>query len=197
MERKLITEKSEQVKIIRSGRKTLSLEISSEGEVVVRAPRRTSEKTIREFVRSKAAWIEKHLEKVRAAKSAAADAGGFTPDEIRAMADKALELVSARAEYYANILGVKYGKVTVRNQRTRWGSCSSKGNLNFNCLLALAPSEVLDSVVVHELCHLKEMNHSEKFYAEVLRVFPDYFRCHKWLKENGGALLARMNLIKS
>ena len=93
---------------------------------------------------------------------------------------------------YAEKLGVSYGRITIRNQRSRWGSCSGKGNLNFNCLLMLAPPEVLDSVVVHELCHLRQMNHSERFYAEVLRVFPDYWRCHRWLKENGGALMQRM-----
>lgn len=187
----------EKVKIIRSGRKTLSLEISRDGEVIVRAPNRAREKDIADFVRSKEAWIKKHLEKVRAANSAAKDAGGFTQDEIRAMAERTLELVAARAEYYASIIGVKYGKITVRNQKTRWGSCSSKGNLNFNCLLALVPPEVLDSVVVHELCHLKEMNHSEKFYAEVLKVFPDYRKCRRWLKENGGELMGRMNLNNS
>ena len=67
-----------------------------------------------------------------------------------------------------------------------------KGNLNFNCLLMLAPPEVLDSVIVHELCHRKVMNHSDKFYAEVLRAFPNYRICSKWLKENGDMLIMRM-----
>ena len=108
------------------------------------------------------------------------------------MADRALEVIPRRAAYYAPLVGVQYGRITIRNQRTRWGSCSGKRNLNFNCLLMLAPPEVVDSVVVHELCHLKEMNHSPRFYAEVLRVFPDYRKWDKWLKENGAALLARM-----
>lgn len=85
-----------------------------------------------------------------------------------------------------------YGRITIRNQRSKWGSCSSKGNLNFNCLLMLAPQEVIDSVVVHELCHRKEMNHSNKFYAEVLRVFPEYWTWDKWLKDNGNMLMLRM-----
>ena len=75
---------------------------------------------------------------------------------------------------------------------TRWGSCSSKGNLNFNCLLLLAPPEVLDSVVVHELCHRKEMNHSPAFWREVYRVFPKYDEADRWLKENGPVLTARL-----
>ena len=194
MKKEFVLENFEKVKLIRSGRKTLSLEITPNGEIVVRAPYRASEKSIKRFVESKSEWIEKHLEKVRAAQRTAREAGGFTDDEIRAMAEKTLELVTSRAEYFAGIMGVKYRRITVRNQKTRWGSCSSKGNLNFNCLLALVPPEVLDSVVIHELCHLKEMNHSEKFYAEVLRVFPDYYRCNKWLKENGRALIRRMNL---
>ena len=85
-----------------------------------------------------------------------------------------------------------YGRITIRNQRTRWGSCSVKGNLNFNCLLMLTPPQVLDSVVVHELCHRKEMNHSPAFYEHVLRVFPEYRKWDKWLKENGAAIMARM-----
>ena len=84
------------------------------------------------------------------------------------------------------------GRVTIRNQKSKWGSCSSKGNLNFNCLLMLTPPEVLDSVVVHELCHLKEMNHSPRFYAEVRRVFPDYDKWDRWLKEHGAAIMRRM-----
>ncbi|MBR0136778.1 MAG: M48 family metallopeptidase, partial [Clostridia bacterium] len=69
----------------------------------------------------------------------------------------------------------------------------SKGNLNFNCLLMLTPPEIIDSVVVHELCHLKHMNHSPRFYAEVRRVFPDYDRQSKWLKQNGPAIMLRMH----
>lgn len=89
-------------------------------------------------------------------------------------------------------LGVTYGRITIRCQRTKWGSRSSAGNLNFNCLLMLAPDEVIDSVVVHELCHRLEMNHSDRFYSHVQRVFPKYNECRRWLKANGGALLARV-----
>ena len=97
-----------------------------------------------------------------------------TLDKIKALADQALKIIPARVEYFARIIGVTYGNITIRNQKTRWGSCSSKGNLNFNCLLMLAPPEVLDYVVVHELCHRKQMNHSKAFWTEVENVFPDY-----------------------
>lgn len=93
---------------------------------------------------------------------------------------------------YAKQIGVTYGRITIRNQKTRWGSCSSKGNLNFNCLLMLTPPEVIDYVVVHELCHRKEMNHSGAFWAEVEKVLPDYKEQVKWLKENGAQIIGRM-----
>ena len=89
-----------------------------------------------------------------------------------------------------------YGRITIRAQHTRWGSCSSKGNLNFNCLLMLAPPEVLESVVVHELCHRIEMNHGPRLYAAVYRVFPEYDKCNRWLKAHGAALQARMNELR-
>lgn len=94
--------------------------------------------------------------------------------------------------YFAKQIGVTYGRITIRNQKTRWGSCSSKGNLNFNCLVMLTPLEVIDYVVVHELCHRKEMNHSKAFWAEVEKVLPNYKEQVKWLKENGGQIIGRM-----
>ena len=121
-----------------------------------------------------------------------ADIEPLTMDELMELANKLMQIIPERVQYYAAKIGVTYGKITIRNQRSRWGSCSSKGNLNFNCLLALTPPEVIDSVVVHELCHRKEMNHSSRFYAEVLRVYPDYRKWDKWLKENGGKLMRRM-----
>ena len=121
-----------------------------------------------------------------------ASAKKLTFDEIRQLAAQAVEVIPARVRHFAPLIGVTYGRITIRNQRTKWGSCSSNGNLNFNCLLMLTPPEVIDSVVVHELCHRKEMNHSEKFYAEVAKVFPDYKKWDKWLKDNGKALMAMM-----
>ncbi len=108
------------------------------------------------------------------------------------MAQQAVQVIPQRVAYYARLLGVTYGRITIRNQKSRWGSCSSKGNLNFNCLLMAAPAEVLDSVVAHELCHRKHMDHSKAFYAELYKLFPDYDRCSRWLKEQGVLLMRRM-----
>ena len=87
---------------------------------------------------------------------------------------KAKETITKRASYFARLMGVSYRNITIREQKTRWGSCSSEKNLNFNWKLILAPPEVLDYVVVHELAHRKEMNHSKAFWNIVERYLPDY-----------------------
>ena len=175
--------------VIRSRRKTMCAEIR-ENRLVIRAPLRVSNSEICAFIQRNREWIEAHLAKAKAREQVKNTLRKLSEDELRTVADHARQVIPERVAYYAGLMGVKYGRITIRNQRTRWGSCSSKGNLNFNCLLMLTPREVLDSVVVHELCHLKEMNHSKRFYGEVLRVFPDYRKWQKWLKENGEYLLA-------
>ena len=176
-----------QYRIIRSDRKTVALQIR-EGEVIVRAPRAMRESEIAAFIKKHESWVQKKL-------SAQAKSDSEPPlsnEDIRALADRALQVIPPRVKYYAAVVGVHYNRVTVRNQKTKWGRCSGKGNLNFNCLLMLAPIEVLDSVIVNELCHLKHMNHSKAFYDEVLRAYPLYHKWNRWLKENGGALIRRM-----
>ena len=177
--------------VIRSNRKSMAVEIKL-NKLIIRAPMQATNEDINAFMLKNKAWIEKHLAKAQAQQQAAASVKKLTMDEIRKLADRAVEIIPDRVKYYAPLVGVTYGRITIRNQRSKWGSCSSKGNLNFNCLLMLAPPEVIDSVVVHELCHRKEMNHSDRFYAEVLRVFPDYHKWDKWLKDNGTILMSLM-----
>ena len=179
------------ISIIRSNRKTLSIQLKH-GEIIARAPLRMKDKEIYKFIDSKKLWIEKNLAKIEEREKTIGNAEPFTEEEIKALAEKAKTIISERVQYYAPKIGVTYNRVTIRCQRTRWGSCSSKGNLNFNCLLALFPIEIIDSVVVHELCHRKHMNHSPQFYAEIEKVFPEYKRCNKWLKDNGGVYMARL-----
>ena len=179
-------------RIIRSKRKTIGLEVRPEG-VIIRAPYQTSDSDIQRFVLQHKKWIDKHLNMLHEKQERMEKIEPLSMDEIRALADQALKVIPERVRYYAPKVGVTYGRITIRNQRSRWGSCSSKGNLNFNCLLMLTPPEVIDSVVVHELCHRKEMNHSQRFYAEVLRVYPDYWKWDKWLKENGPYLMKQNN----
>lgn len=183
------------IEIIRSGRKTVALEIQKDLRVIVRAPLKMEEKDIERFVAEKSDWLEKHLKIAKQRledEKKNASLPGFTYEEISALADKAVQAIPLRVEYYAELMNVDYGRITVRNQVSRWGSCSSKGNLNFNCLLMLCPPEVLDYVVVHELCHLKQMNHSPAFWAEVAAILPKYELQKKWLKENGNALIKRL-----
>ena len=177
-------------KIIRSNRKSLGLEVNAEG-LIIRAPLQASDAEINMFILQHKDWIEKNLNRVEERQKTVDSIQPLSMDEIKDLANKALKVIPEREKYYDPKVGVTYGRITIRNQRSKWGSCSGKGNLNFNCLLMLAPPEVLDSVVVHELCHRKEMNHSDKFYAEVLRVYPDYWTWDKWLKENGDLLMKR------
>ena len=179
------------VLIIRSNRKTLSIQLKA-GEIIVRAPQRMKDEEVYEFIESKKSWIEKNLSKIVEREKSISEVQLFTREEINALAEKAKQIIPERVRYYAPRIGVTYNKITIRCQRTRWGSCSSKGNLNFNCLLALFPLEVIDSVVVHELCHRKHMNHSSQFYAEIEKVFPEYKKWHKWLSDNGGVYMGSL-----
>ncbi|MCR4594955.1 MAG: M48 family metallopeptidase, partial [Clostridiales bacterium] len=120
------------------------------------------------------------------------NAVSLTEEELRLLTKRAKAYIPQRVQLYAKLMDVSYGRISIRTQKSRWGSCSSKKNLNFNCLLMLTPIEVIDSVVVHELSHLRQMNHSKKFYEEIYSVFPDYDKWNKWLKENGSAIMARL-----
>ena len=180
------------MQVIRSKRKTMALQVRADG-LIVRVPYSTSDREIEAFVQQHRKWIEKQTAKLEAALKAQPTCEKIGPEEIRELTKQARSVIPERVAHYAALIDVSYGRISIRHQRTRWGSCSSKGNLNFNCLLMLTPPEVLDSVVVHELCHRKHMNHGKGFYDEVLRVFPEYRKWNKWLKDNGPALLARMD----
>ena len=175
--------------IIRSSRKTMSLEIKADGSVVVRAPLRLSEAKIQKFVEEKQEWILKNLEKIQKRAAQKENVQKLSALERQHLQNKACVVIPRRVAYYAEKLGVSYGKITLRQQKTRWGSCAANGNLNFNWLLILAPPEVLDYVVVHELCHRREMNHSQAFWKEVEKILPDYRERQKWLKDNGWRLM--------
>lgn len=179
------------IEVIHSSRKTMSLQIKPDGSIVVRAPIRLAKREIDRFVEEKSDWIEKHLAQVMQAQEAGEEAP-ISYEEICALADTALQELPPRVKLFAARMGVSYGRITIRNQLGRWGSCSSTGSLNFNCLLMLAPEQVRDYVIVHELAHRKQMNHSAAFWAEVAAVLPDYKISEKWLKTEGKVLLARM-----
>lgn len=177
--------------IIRSRRKTLGIQITAEGELIVRAPARLPRREIDRFLEEKADWIEKAMEKVLAAKQAG-EAAPLTAQDIQSLARQARQVLPPKTALFAQKLGVAYGRITIRSQTGRWGSCSSTGNLNFNCLLMLAPESVQDYVVVHELSHRIHMNHSAAFWSTVESVLPYYKKEEVWLKTEGRVLLMRM-----
>lgn len=178
--------------IKKSLRRSISIQIADDKKVVVKAPLGTSSAAVENFLREKRSWILRQIEKLETQNRLAEEMGFLSEDDLKALKKKARELIPQRVEYYAGLSGISYNRIFIRLQKSRWGSCSADGNLNFNCLLVLMPLEILDSVVVHELCHRRQMNHSKSFYDEVLKIFPDYKRCDKWLKQNGSAYFKRI-----
>lgn len=186
--------KIEDLKIVRSKRKSILLAIEKDFTVYVKAPLHYTDKQILDFVNSKAQWIENHMAKLREmeAQERSNPIPRLSSEDIKQLAEEAIKYIPERVRCYAAILGVTYGRITIRNQTTRWGSCSGKGNLNFNCLLMLMPKEMIDYTVVHELCHLIELNHSKNFYKLLGSVLPDYKEREKWYKDNGWRIMKMM-----
>lgn len=180
------------IEVVRSRRRTLSLELKDDGRVLLRAPLWCSRRELERFAEQNRGWIERKRREYAERREALAAIPKLTEEELRALQKRGRQVFLARCAVYAPLLGVSYGRISVRRQRSKWGSCSGKGNLNFNCLLLLAPESVLDYVVVHELCHRREMNHSKRFWALVGSICPHYGEARRWLRQNGGALLARL-----
>ena len=178
-------------RIIRSRRRTLGLQVREDG-VVVRAPYLTSEAAIRRFVGAHLDWIARQEAKWARVRTETTAAPRLTEEELKALKKEAREDLSTRAAHFAQMMGVSYGRISIRAMRSRWGSCSREGNLSFNCLLMLAPEEVRDATVVHELCHRRHMDHSPAFWKEVEHFCPDYKKTARWLKAHGTALIARL-----
>lgn len=178
--------------LIRSERKTLSLQVREDGSLLVRAPLRMQKRQVEAFIREKSSWIASCRRRLEEQKKRAGEQQILKDPELRELREAAKKLFPELVAKYAEHLGLPYGKITVRFQRSRWGSCSREGNLSFNGLLLLAPEEVLESVVAHELCHLRYKDHGKDFYALLYSIFPAYPQCKKWLKENGSLLVSRL-----
>lgn len=173
----------EDVRVIRSDRKSFCLEISPRSEVILRVPKRAGEDSIRAFFDGKSKWLEKHLAMIKERGRDVPLGKDLTDKEMRELKAEAKDFIAQRVKHFAEVMGTAYKSVSIRCQKTRWGSCSAKKNLSFNCLLLLLPSELLDYVVVHELCHLKHMNHSQAFWSEVEKFLPDYKKRRALLKK--------------
>lgn len=161
----------------------LRLAVYHDGNFVVTAPRHLTERSIEKFITKKSRWVINKLEYFKNNPRPI-----FPPEtkkDYSAHKEGARGLVQTRLEYFNQVYGFKYNRVSIRNQKTRWGSCSIKGNLNFNYKIASLPARLADYIIVHELCHLKELNHSVKFWDLVARMIPDYLAIRKDLKKSG------------
>lgn len=171
---------------IRSARKTATIQVKENGSVIVRTPYRTSRKQVEDFLKEKQGWISRQQEHF---KEAAKKQVAITDAMRKEGKKEAKKRIPERIAYYAKLMGVSYGRIAVREQKTRWGSCSAAGNLNFNWKLILMPPEILDYVVVHELAHRKELNHSKAFWSVVEQILPDYKERRRWLKTEGALFI--------
>lgn len=182
--------------VIRSDRRSFAIEIGMDKKIKVRVPRRASKAQIEEMLKAKHDWILKTLDKIEQRNTAEAreceEAEPLRPGDVKELKKKARNHLTSLTGYWAEKIGVSYGRISIRGQKTRWGSCSSKGNLNYNYLLMLCPDEVAEYVVIHELCHRIHMNHSKDFWNKIEAFCPNYRQARKWLKQNGNSLIARL-----
>ena len=181
-----------EIQIIRSRRRTIQIEIRQDCSIIVRAPYRISNAEISRFIDERSDWIDKNLRKMRERLDNLRITDTFTENEIKALTVLARAAIPPRVAEYAELMGIPYGRVTIRCQKSRWGSCSSKGNLNFNCILMKLPEEIRDYVIVHELCHISEPNHSPAFWRLVGKYCPDYKQLRKQLRDKGDVLFLRL-----
>ena len=178
--------------LIRSNRRSFSISISPDGQITVRVPMRATQKEISHLLIAKRIWIvTKYLEVQE--KQRNRPVSELTGTQRLALEKRyitaAKEYFPKRVAHFHQFTGGSYNRITIRDQKTRWGSCSARGTLSFNWRLMLAPPAILDYVVVHELCHLTHMNHSAAFWQKVESVYPDYRTARKWLKDHGQELV--------
>lgn len=182
-------------RFVRSSRKSLSVRIS-DGQMTVHAPYFFRAADAEPFLVSRQNWILQKLQESRKKSDPENTPSSvqLTDSQKKALEERyralARDYISQRTAFYASRTGGHYSSISIRSQKTRWGSCSSRGTLSFNWRLILAPPVILDYVVVHELCHLQHMNHSADFWNAVAEVMPDYRIRRKWLKVHGNELAA-------
>lgn len=177
-----------------SRRKSISIQIKEDATVHVRVPFYTSISSAQRFIEEKREWIRANHEKVLSRLADNAERALSPAEQKQAEILKKRFLNAAKAYFprrcaeLQQLTGGYYAKISIRNQKTRWGSCSQTGTLSFNYRLMMAPPAVIDYVIVHELCHLTHMNHSDAFWKKVAGVMPDYAVHRRWLREHGHEL---------
>ena len=167
-----------QVEVVYSARRTLGLEVKADGSVLARVPRRMPDQAVKEFVEERREWIVEKWFLMQDRRRAEEERGPRDyegdPALERWYREQARKRIAWRTAYFARRMGVTYGRISIRAAKTRWGSCSAEGNLNFHWKLILMPPEILDYVVVHELCHLLERGHGPRFKALMDAFMPDW-----------------------
>ena len=180
--------------IVRSKRRSIGFEVRAGGKITVRIPMRASLNAVIPVIEDKKDWLYEMYLKQKDKIDAQSVREAERNDPRTAYLEKkyrqaAKRYIYERVEYYIELTGGHYSSIRIGDQKTRWGSCSSNGTLSFSWRLMLAPPRVLDYVVIHEICHLKYMNHSKEFWDMVSMYDPDYKEHRKWLKENSDKLV--------
>ena len=175
------------VEVIRSNRKTASIGVQTDRTIIIRVPQRSTDKQVKELFCNHENYVKKLISKLPEQ-----SALPYSPEEIEHFKQLASQEIPPLVQLYAQMLGVTYGKITIRCQRSKYGSCSSNGNLSFNCLLSDMPPQIMQFVVAHEVCHRLEMNHSKRFYALLQSIYPSYQESNTWLKKNGLFYISRI-----
>jgi predicted metal-dependent hydrolase len=162
--------------------KRMRLAVYCDGSFVVTRPMSLSDNIVEKFIIEKSNWVLSKLEYFKQF-----GVNIFKNDYQKYLTHKkeALEFIETRIRYFNSIYGLNFNKINIKNQKTRWGSCSKKGNLNFNYKMLFLPKHITDYIIVHELCHLKEFNHSYKFWNLVAKAIPNYLDIKKELKNKG------------
>lgn len=161
----------------------MRLAIYCDGNFVVTVPKNMSESVVEQFIINKSKWIIDKLEYFKS--FSGQEINKNTKKDYTEYKEQALALTQRRIEYFSKVYGFKFNKINIKNQKTRWGSCSRKGNLNFNYKIVFLPKKLADYIIIHELCHLKEFNHSHKFWNLVAEIIPDYLEIRNELKKIG------------
>lgn len=183
--------------VIASDRRNISLQITENKKILIKVPRWLPEYRLNSFITEKKDWIIKTYNSIPDPKELSIREQNQLEALEKRYRKAAKEYIPGRVAHFHQFTGGSYDKIVIRDQKTRWGSCSSNGTLSFNYRLMLAPPSILDYVVVHELCHLKHMNHSPEFWAAVESVIPDYKIRRKWLKDHGSELTMVNHLFPS
>jgi predicted metal-dependent hydrolase len=161
--------------------KRVRLQVHSDGRIVVTSPFRIRRSMVENFISDKIKWIESKINYFNGIKNGVGLT--FSRNDYKKHKKRASIFLSERVNFYNKFYKFSFNKICIKNQKTRWGSCSRKGNINLNYKILFLPKELQDYIIVHEICHLKEMNHKDRFWALVSQTFPNHIEIRKKLRQ--------------